>query len=684
MSAAFLHRFSVQRSLCQSCHRCLQRRTLFAAQQGIVSKGSNTDSYSTDAFTSLPLQNENLEPRTTQSQSRINLLEQTKIQEFLNSVAASKEVTIEDIERHKPSKHAPSGTTQYESDYNDILDTLLRSFTVKQLKNAHKLYNLTLPKSRTKRDYTSSIIERQWRWPSLSESQKKRKDRTEIVSPTFPLTTREAFLLLGKDGANLHLLSSKYNVRVSFKFSPLSITVEGIRESVEKMARYLNTFKQGIVEVMLELPTEKEILPKLLQRVSRLSGALAEPKDNNRVHISYRKNEARASFVAKALSIQGIHDLERPPLIAYTNSESHSTSQVTPGSPRSFSMYPFAPIHPLPWNLPSGRTLRIRDIGGLLDPHMESPDMLEHKMIYDMNGNTENIREFVMRNLVGSVDAPSRICTLQASLGHLLFCQSEKFTPYTLERFSLTDALRKAGDRNHKRVFIPCLPSHLSDKIPSQQRLIHRIIYRSVAANGSHHAPTSMALRLEISQAVSDIFSHQVLSPDENESNMVEPRETVCRVGTQKLVDLIMPDRMMDIRFSIFDDTEVSKEQWPRELCSYEESISELSSSNLDILRADLPLILSHNGVTYALQSSTLIRQSIDTVPGPGDSSLGGPRITSESVLDLNSNQRYMECQVACDDPGSDASWEQFLYECDWMTKRSQAFSPFTSSNRTE
>ncbi len=45
------------------------------------------------------------------------------------------------------------------------------------------------------------------------------------------------------DGSNLRLLSRKYNVQTSFVSDPLSLVVNGVRESVEKLARYIRAFK---------------------------------------------------------------------------------------------------------------------------------------------------------------------------------------------------------------------------------------------------------------------------------------------------------------------------------------------------------------------------------------------------------------------------------------------------------
>jgi hypothetical protein len=112
-----------------------------------------------------------------------SVLERNKLQEYLNHLeSSSKEPTAEDVERHKPPSHAPPGTNRYETEYENLVECLSRSFTVKQLQYAHsEVFNLALPSRHRKRDLAISIIERQWKWPSLLDSTKW-KERTEITT----------------------------------------------------------------------------------------------------------------------------------------------------------------------------------------------------------------------------------------------------------------------------------------------------------------------------------------------------------------------------------------------------------------------------------------------------------------------------------------------------------------------
>lgn len=116
---------------------------------------------------------------------RRNLLDPTKVEEYLAFVKATKtSVTLEDIERCQPRTHGPPGSQKYETDYNALLNTLVRSFSTKQLRTFVRLYSLQphlTHSKRTKWDYAVAIMEQQWNWPSLTEIQKEQRDWTEVT-----------------------------------------------------------------------------------------------------------------------------------------------------------------------------------------------------------------------------------------------------------------------------------------------------------------------------------------------------------------------------------------------------------------------------------------------------------------------------------------------------------------------
>lgn len=111
-----------------------------------------------------------------------HILDFTKVQDYLDSVAATRNtVTIADVERRRPAKHAIPGTPQYATEYNNLVDTLVLSFSQKQLREFVKLYGLEPPKDKKgKYGWAMTIMEKQWDWPSLSEIEQRQRDWTEV------------------------------------------------------------------------------------------------------------------------------------------------------------------------------------------------------------------------------------------------------------------------------------------------------------------------------------------------------------------------------------------------------------------------------------------------------------------------------------------------------------------------
>ncbi|KAF8641185.1 hypothetical protein AX17_000820 [Amanita inopinata Kibby_2008] len=659
--SAFLRPLTVERTFCQFCGQCSQRRAAHAAAASLL----NTKVMQTGSIAKSATKKSQHSQAPVALEKNRNILEQTKLQEYLNLVASSTELTVEDIERHKPTKHAPPGTSQYESDYEDLLDTLLRSFSAKQLKCAHNLYGLPLPKKRTKRDYVISIIEMQWRWPSLSDSLKKRRDRTEATAQTFPLSTREAFLLLGKDGTNLHLLSSKHHVQASFSPNPLSLIVKGVRGSVEKMARYINVFKQDIAEDIFQLPTMQDVSPKLLQRVSRISGALVESRKNSEVHISYRKHELRACLMAKALLTRVVCEgSQQPPMLACTDKDDGlPLSLGTPVSSHGFSLYPFTPLHPLSWTSTNGDTFRVKNISGWFDRYSANRLSLlsGENLMLDMNGHAEVLRENLLnKNILGPQYQFNS--TVEASIGHHLFCSSPVssgvFNLPVTGKLSSAELLQRINKQENQRIFMPCIPKRLMESVPARQRLIHRVIYQAISvgkgADGLKLIEPKRFIKMEISRdeldTAGDSLETNLVDGDvmqRDDPDAVGPLGRRMWTGLQSETDLILPDRAQDVKFSVLSSVEVPESQWPRELQEYGKYLKGLLTSDLDASRIKLPLMLIHEDTTFMLLHSTLIRHCTELIADAHDDlEIDASPIVSESILDLNSNQKYTTCKV--------------------------------------
>jgi hypothetical protein len=65
-----------------------------------------------------------------------------------------------------------------------------------------------------------------------------------------------------------------------------------------------------------------------------------------------------------------------------------------------------------------------------------------------------------------------------------------------------------------------------------------------------------------------------------------------------------------------------------------------------EVEQPESPATLTHNGETYHLASNTSIRQSTDMLSGDAPESNNPIRIIRESILDLESNQKSLVCNV--------------------------------------
>jgi hypothetical protein len=189
--------------------------------------------------------------------TRPKVLSENKIHEYLQQLEATKDnISLEDLERLRPARYSEPGSPEYAQEYNDLLDTITRSFSVKQLRTFLDMYGTKPSHRQTKWTLATLIMENQWGWPSLTEIQRNQRDWSEVESKSkhrvfgeffglnglslaFLLQLDQLFLILGKDGRDLLGLSTEYNVHISFSSSPFSLKAEGLRGALRKLEERL-------------------------------------------------------------------------------------------------------------------------------------------------------------------------------------------------------------------------------------------------------------------------------------------------------------------------------------------------------------------------------------------------------------------------------------------------------------
>ena len=115
----------------------------------------------------------------------------SRVDLYLASIsAAGIEPQLEDLDRCKPARHPDEDSPAYAEAYNNLVDTLCRSFSKAQLRGFILSSNIDPRHSRTIRkkiDFAESLIEQRWQWPSLKVLEKLKRDRTEVTTECMSL-----------------------------------------------------------------------------------------------------------------------------------------------------------------------------------------------------------------------------------------------------------------------------------------------------------------------------------------------------------------------------------------------------------------------------------------------------------------------------------------------------------------
>jgi len=143
------------------------------------------------------------------------------------------------------------------------------------------------------------------------------------------------------------------------------------------------------------------------------------------------------------------------------------------------------------------------------------------------------------------------------------------------------------------------LPVPLLVTPPAEQRFIHRLMYRTLPATvGEDRSHMHMALKFEIALGLSGTkpassgdIAHDIELSRQNKNIDLAP---LCWVGPETYLNLMIPNRFawlthqvrmadtsfhrsMDIRFSLFGHTSLSRDKWPPGLQTYLRDLQTLS-----------------------------------------------------------------------------------------------------------
>ncbi|KIK99035.1 hypothetical protein PAXRUDRAFT_823202 [Paxillus rubicundulus Ve08.2h10] len=738
MSGQVLQQCASRRSLCFSCLQFCRAKAYYSHSALAFSSTSRpqnseiSNAAGTSGGGKTRTQNrKEFQEATTNTRSP---LEPTRVDRYLASIrAAGLEPTLEDVERYRPGKHSRPESLRYAEEYTNLLEALCRSFSKDQLRGFSELYNLDpiwTRSSRRKMEYAESIIEKAWGWPSLKEIERKRRDRTEVVVKTFSVTPSQLFLILGKDGADLLQLSMQYNVHISLTSNPLALRVEGLRGVLKELTEHMNSLKKGIIDKIFELPTGRLIRPDLMQRISRLAGAYVESHGNKgkiRICAKDINNMKVAERLALRASLEGGTEA-RSSIVCYNPPGTKSNSPMQIAMPHKYSVYPFLTPSTSPWTMNPGSTFRIRRVadwlgvdsyediaktGGLVDNYSRLLNLAEAD---------QDLRQLISRALPG--DSVYRRRLITASLGHLLLSPSNSertnILPPLKGTWALPKILRWVETSKVPLSFFPSLPPTMMLATPGKRRVLHRLVYRTLpqlAGDVSQLPQQALKFEVELAGALVHAQAPQCLEDTRNHEDSSSSDEVIidryspssekggpqpgiprdkavhsasssrCHIGKETFINLMMPDRPMDLQLSIFDYEDIVLSQ-PLVLREYAEKLrnshrlplrcgpeyhnSATPSSEARLSQPDPPSAFNHEGREYYLHDSWSLRQSDDPIAASTISGNGcaedSVKVYSESVVDLESTQKIELCQVKFDGTAEDLHWKHFLATCDQLS----------------
>ncbi|KAI0094978.1 hypothetical protein BDY19DRAFT_988764 [Irpex rosettiformis] len=607
----------------------------------------------------------------------------SRVETFLSSIAASvQEPTIADLERHRPRTRPRIETEQYTEAYNALLETLCRSFTKDQLHRCLVQYGVRVKgaRSATKSYFAKAVVEGQWGWPNLEKVEKDIRDRTEVTRQRIEISPSELFVVLGRDGETLHGLSSKHKVEVSVKRGPLSLEVKGVRISVQRFSESLKALQKSVVEETFQLPTGTPIPPQLRQRISRLADAYLENVgDAGLIRICAKDHAGltRAKrFTTRTMS-QITNVIQTPVVSHLTERDLTAESSAVRQTARKYTLYPFVSPYALPWHTNVAAFFRVKRVQDWIFPpavFAEKEAGLDKglKTVIATSGVETRLRDIILSR---SSSADGHNVTVKARLGHVLFGTkpSSEVQPYLgpLRGTHSYDSVREWMETYDAPTFVPSLPVSLVDSSLSAQKIVHRLVFRLL--NSGNFPPVLQADSSSTFSYPNELITLEIILSQPNQSlpllredgSDLTPLPVQARYtkSVESYLDVMLPDRAMDIRFVIsHSNNDLPESEQPPVLQEYASKLhayaTDISSSATE---PEPPLTWTADGKTYILHGCFAVRQHIE----PSESDPPANNVISENILDLDSRQRSMHCEVLCPNPSSDAAWSGLMKGCE-------------------
>ncbi|KAL5535583.1 hypothetical protein ACEPAF_3677 [Sanghuangporus sanghuang] len=186
---------------------------------------------------------------------------------------------------------------------------------------------------------------------------------------------------------------------------------------------------------------------------------------------------------------------------------------------------------------------------------------------------------------------------------------------------------------------------------------------------------------LDETRAPENDKSQESLATSEAERESDSSSEPICNRGREMELLISLPDRPMDIKLTVLGSVDHVPDQKITELDNYFKDLKAyLDNAANEATPPEPPLFVDDGGDKYILDLNASIRQSTESLDLGRDtlSDFDSPRLenlterriltTTESIFDLESGQRLVNCEISFKAAPLGEAWASFLTDIDRLT----------------
>ncbi|KAF6766296.1 hypothetical protein DFP72DRAFT_13505 [Ephemerocybe angulata] len=578
-------------------------------------------------------------------------------------------ITVDDVEKYRNIELTPDPSSpDYPQQFKRRLQALEKAFNGDQLHDILKLYGIQQSLSKRTKRHCASLILETWGWV-------RPDGQVEKIEKVFPLKPSETFLIMMHHNNQVSQWINSREVRVKLQREPLLFNARGPRPLVEDIDAHLSAIQRDIMSSTFKIPINATLSSPQLQAISRSCGTYIESVSPSEVSISYLKSQPGAlGRTQRSLLATAYNDTmaPQPSLYYHTGGEASSVEEPL------FSLLPCAPAPThadSKGNYPTYRLERVNNPVGSMDETTPVGVGESLASLHDLDSSKFDFHEWLHQ----LKESSGTKLIIEASPGHVLLkpVDSGPFTTVSPIEGELTiqRAIDWLQEAKHSHSFHPFVPKSAFGFQTLASKSFQRLIYSQVTPPSSHPDPSPKTiLRCLIgANEPTDEGSPNGLALSIEDS----PAQFVvqCEAGVTSSLDVLIPERESDLRFTAFAVAPLPLGQYPVDLQEYARKLRDASQVAWKAREDEVavptgvnpPLSVYLDGKQYVLTSATNVRmgrrQSATHITSPFE-------LVTETTVDMeNIGSPSTSCRISCDPDFTGIQWDRFLRNCDWLTR---------------